>query len=65
MNAANRSIKIIKREHRNVFEDEDKPEVPFKRENEIRREILNTIALWVEYHREAKKEFRRQNNFLK
>ena len=54
----NRSIKIIKRKQGETVED-DKPELSLKRENEIRREIINTITSWVECHREGKKDFYR------
>lgn len=66
MHAADRSVKIIKRAHRHVLDGEtDKTEPSAKTDNEIRREIRNTITSWVERQREAKKELYRQSRFLK
>jgi hypothetical protein len=55
---ADRTIKIIKREQRTVVEEE-KAEPCAKTENQIRREILNTITSWVEHQRDAKKKLQR------
>ena len=56
MSTANRSIKIIKREHRSVLEEKPDEVEPYtKTENQIRREILNTITSWIEYQREARR----------
>jgi uncharacterized protein YebE (UPF0316 family) len=56
MSTANRSIKIVKREHRSVLaEKPDEPEYSIKTENQIRREILNTITSWIECQREGKR----------
>ena len=54
MQTADRAIKIIKRENRPAVEE--KLELPLKTENEIRREILNTITSWVGQRREKNKE---------
>jgi hypothetical protein len=56
MSAADRSIRIIKREHRIVGSGE--ADSSLKTDKEITREILNTITSWVEHQREAKKELR-------
>lgn len=58
MQTADRAIKIIKRENRDTVEEE--LELPAKTENEIRREILDTITSWVEQRREGNKELQRQ-----
>ena len=58
MQPADRAIKIIKRENRDP--PEEKLELPLKTENEIRREILDTITSWVEQRRESNKELQRQ-----
>ena len=56
MCAPNRTIKIIKRENRDGGEEEsNKAGSSLKTENEIRREILNTITSWIEHQRKAKK----------
>lgn len=66
MQTADRGIKIIKREHRDaVLEDRDQAEPSLKTENEIKREILNTITSWIEHQREAKKELHRQSSLFK
>lgn len=65
MHTEDRAIKIIKREHRNAVEEGDKAEPSLKTENEIKREILNTITSWIEHQREAKKELHRQSSFFK
>ena len=66
MQTADRAIKIIKREHRHsVLEEGDEAEPLLKTENEIRREILNTINSWVEQQREVKKELHRQSSLFK
>ena len=59
MQTADRAIKIIKRENRDVVEEG--LELPLKTENEIRREILDTITSWVEQRREMNKELQRQS----
>jgi hypothetical protein len=66
MHSADRSIKIVKRKHRNVLDGEvEGAEPSLKTDNEIRREILNTITSWVDHQREAKKELHRQSSFFK
>ena len=66
MHRALRAIKIIKRENRTVVGEEcDLVEPSLKTENEIRREILNTITSWVEQQREVRKELHRQSSFFK
>ena len=66
MQTADRAIRIIKREERNtVLETGDQAEPSLKTENEIRREILNTITSWVEHQREIKKELYRQTILFK
>jgi hypothetical protein len=66
MHTADRAIKIIKRKHRiGVEEERDTVEPSLKTENEIRREILDTITSWIEDQREAKKELHRQSSFFK
>ena len=66
MQTADRVIKIIKREHRgDVEETQDAAEQCLKTENEIRREILNTISSWIEDRREANKELHRQSSLFK
>lgn len=59
MQTADRAIKIIKRENRDAVEE--KLELPLKTDNEIRREILDTITSWVEQRRESNKELQRQS----
>ena len=63
MQTADKAIKIIKRENRDVVAE--KVDLSAKTESEIRREILNTITAWVEDQREAKKEQHRQSNLFK
>ncbi len=51
-------IKIIKRERRKALEEDgEKEQLCLKTENEIRREILNTITSWVEHQRQAKRTY--------
>ena len=64
MQTADRAIKIIKRAQR-IGVEEEKAEPCLKTDNEIRREILNTITSWVEHQRDAKKKFQRQSSFFK
>lgn len=59
MQTADRAIKIIKRENRDAVEE--KLELTLKTDNEIRREILDTITSWVEQRRESNKELQRQS----
>jgi len=59
MQTEERAIKIIKREDRDAVDEE--LELPLKTENEVRREILNTITSWVEQRRESNKELQRQS----
>ena len=67
MQTADRAIKIIKREQRNsvLLEDGVQAEPVSKTENEIKREILNTITSWIEHQKEAKKELLRQSSLFK
>ena len=59
MQTEERAIKIIKREDRDAVDE--KLELPLKTENEIKREILNTITSWVEQRRESNKELQRES----
>jgi len=68
MYTADRAIKIIKREQRTAAEERDgaeEAEPSLKTENEIQRELLNTITSWIERQREAKKELQRQSSLFK
>ena len=64
MFANKKPIKVIKRKQREGLaaqgEDPSMPQV--KTESETRREILETITLWIEEQREAQKALTR--NFL-
>ena len=55
MSSSEKSIKIIKREQRELLaaQNEEPPELPMKTENEARREIFETITRWIEEQREA------------
>jgi len=55
MSSSDKSIKIIKREQREllVTKNEELSEVPMKTENEARRELVETITRWIEEQREA------------
>ena len=55
MSSSEKSIKIIKREQREllVTKNEELPELRMKTENEARRELVETITRWIEEQREA------------
>ena len=55
MSSSDKSIKIIKREQREllVTKNEELPELRMKTENEARRELVETITRWIEEQREA------------
>jgi hypothetical protein len=57
MSSNEKSIKIIKREEREllVAQNEELPEAPVKTENETRREIFETVTRWIEEQREAQR----------
>ncbi len=58
MSAADRTIKIVKREDREALDEErESPDASeLKTEIQVRREILQTVTSWIERQREAKKE---------
>ena len=55
MSSSEKSIKIIKREQRELLaaQNEALLELPMKTESEARREIFETITRWIEEQREA------------
>jgi predicted XRE-type DNA-binding protein len=53
MPTSEKTIKIIKREQREVPAGE--PEGELKTENQTRREIFETITLWIEEQRQRKR----------
>ena len=57
MQTADRAIKIIKRQNREAVAE--KLELSAKTENQIRREMLNTITSWVEQRRERNRQLQR------
>jgi hypothetical protein len=64
MPAKEKPIKVIKRKQREVLaaQGEELPVPQVKTESETKREILETITLWIEEQREAQKVLTR--NFL-
>ena len=64
MSTNEKPIKVIKREQREVLaaQGEELPVPQVKTESETRREIWETITLWIEEQREAQKAL--TQNFL-
>jgi len=57
----NKSIKVVKRKHREVLEDQREAlELPPKTERQARRMMFQTISSWIEEQRESKKQLPRQ-----
>jgi hypothetical protein len=52
-----RSIKVIKRKHRESPVDRETPVAPVKTETQTKREWLKTIKSWIEEQKETKKVF--------
>jgi hypothetical protein len=57
MSSTDRSIRVIKRAHRESLDDRETPVAPVKTESETKRELLKTIKSWIEEQRETKKVF--------
>ena len=58
---ANKSIKVVKRKHREVLEDQrEAVEAPPQTERQARRLMFQTISSWIEEQREIKKQLPRQ-----
>jgi len=59
----NKSIRIIKRTHRESRADQVEFSVPLKTENQTRREILKTIKAWIAEQQETKQAQQRRVGF--
>lgn len=56
-----KSIKVVKRKHREVLEDQrEVVEAPPQTERQARRLMFQTISSWIEEQREIKKQLPRQ-----
>jgi len=55
MSSKDRSIRVIKRAHRESLVYRETPVAPVKTESQTKRELLKTIESWIEEQRETKK----------
>ena len=65
MPSSDKSIRVIKRsEHEREAPPQETPESELKTESQTRREIFNTITLWIEQQKETKKELQERDCLL-
>jgi hypothetical protein len=62
MFSADKSVRIIKRKQRERLSVEGKLVPLAKTERQIEREMLQTVASWIDERREVAKEFARSNS---
>jgi hypothetical protein len=63
MSSTGRSIRLIKRAHRESLDDRETPVARVKTESQTKREWLKTIESWIEEQRETKKLFYQSTGF--